>query len=122
MIDNCCIDLTKEFLHIAKIMARKSSGKLRLISYRLDKVTRRHFIELRGEKIREDIEYYGEGSVKNTTSYFLPEFLFFINEVKSDCPNSYTAGMNLLYKIGNKVFEDEILDNWNRIFQFYLGP
>ncbi|HAE36760.1 TPA: hypothetical protein DCX66_03670 [Candidatus Nomurabacteria bacterium] len=115
------INFTREFLQIARIMAQKSGGKLKIKSYHLNEKLR-HFVELNGEKIREDIEYYGEGSVKNKTSYFLPEFLFFINEMRNDSPNSYKEGMALLYKIGNKVFEEKILQNWNRIFQFYLGP
>lgn len=120
-------DYTDDFMQIAKVMVQNSRGKLRLAyqeksSSQIYDEEAQHFLKLNGVRVREDIETYGRNSIKDIDGHALPSFLFLIHEIRMDCPDSYYEGMLLLYKVGKKVFRSPILQNWDRIFQHYLGP
>lgn len=116
------IDLTDDFMRIAKVIVENSGGKIRLAfgeksNSLLEDKEVQHFLKLNEKRIGEDIEYYGSVSVKNNIGHALPELYFLIKEIKTDCPLSYTEAISLIQEVGNKIFEGDILVNWNRMFR-----
>jgi len=116
------IDLTNDFMQIAKVIVENSEGKIRLAfgeksnSLFEDKEAQ-HFLKLHEKRIREDIEYYGLISTKDNIGHALPELYFLIKDIRMDCPLSYAKAIYLIQEIGNQIFEEEILINWNRMFK-----
>jgi hypothetical protein len=39
------------------------------------------------------------------------------SKIKFDCPDSYKIGTKMLKKIGNNIFKDKILENWNKLLR-----
>lgn len=114
-------DLTNSFMQIAKVIVKNSNGKIRLAFREKDfsnyqDEEARHFLKLDNNRISKDIELYGHMSVNDKLGHGLPTFLLFLFNIRTDCPNSYIEGCKLLKEIGDNIFEDKILENWDRIF------
>lgn len=113
--------LADNFMLIAKAMVASSSDMLR-VAYRekdksssLDEETG-HFLKLENKRIGQDIEIYISMS-KNFNFYGLPDFFLILTKIKYSCPESYKIGAEMLEKVGNTIFEGEILKNWNLLFK-----
>lgn len=109
------IDLTDNFMRIAKVIAEESQGKIFLEQYKGP--YNHHYLRLQsGEKIGKNIEEYGLLSRTDSLGHGLPYFYFLIHDIKIDCPLSYEKAISLIQEVGNKVFEGDVLINWNRMF------
>ncbi len=56
-------------------------------------------------------------SVKYTVGHALPDFFLVLLKIKYDCPLSYSIGVKMIKKIGNSLFKDQILKNWNNLLK-----
>lgn len=115
-------DLTTDFMRIAEIIVKYSDGKIRLVFREKDYSNHQdeeagHFLKLNDNRISKDIELYGQMSVNDKLGHGLPMFLLVLFNIRTDCPNSYKEGSKLLKEIGDNIFKDKILENWNRIFR-----
>ena len=114
------VNFIVDFMPIARAMVRKSDGKIRLAYQEKNKSNFKdkevgHFLKFNGERIGKDIEFYNAMSIKYTTGHALPDFFLILLKIKYDCPSSYSVGVVMIKKIGNSLFKDQLLENWNNL-------
>lgn len=115
------IKVTKDdFLQIAKTIAEFSEGKIRIAFNEEDDSTAEekeaaHFLKLNDRRIGRDIELYGF-MAKISPKQALPDFFEFLISIKQECPESYEKASIKLKDLGAKVYEGDILNDWNGLF------
>lgn len=115
------VDFSSDFIKIAKVIEQNSDGIIRIahneksFSNEKDSSTGT-FLKLNEKRIGKDLEVYGQMSRTDKLGHGLPEFLLILFNIRIDCPKSYREATPMLKKIVDELFEDKILENWNRLF------
>jgi hypothetical protein len=109
-----------DFMAIAKVMAEKSNGKIRIAHNEKDDSTDKepeaaHFIKLNEKRISRDIELY-RLMISVSEHQALADFIDPILAIKIDCPESFQEAASMLQELGKKVFTDTLLIDWNSLF------
>ena len=109
-----------DFLQIAKTIAEFSNGKIRIAFNEGDDSTESeneaaHFLKLNGKRLGRDVELYGF-MASLSPEQALPDFFGLLFFIKEECPESYKKASVQLKELGSKVYEGDILNEWNRLF------
>ncbi len=113
--------ITKDdFLQLAKIIAEASNGKIRIAFNEQNESTIKdeqaaHFLKLNGKRVGRDMEVYGL-MAKFSQENALVEFLELLVFVKEECLVSYQKASIALKDLGTKVFKEDLLEDWNKLF------
>lgn len=111
-----------DFMPIAYAIVEKSDGRIRLAYKEKDKsrfkdAEVKHFLKFDEERIGKDIEFYSINSIVHTVGHALPDFFILLLKIKYECPQSYSIGVKMIKEIGDNLFKDEILKNWDNLLQ-----
>lgn len=113
--------ITKDdFLDIGKVIAENSGGKIRIAFNEEDdsmqkNVEAAHFLKVKEKRLGRDLELYAfmaEISPEQAPA----DFIDVVIAIKNDYPESYQKASVLLKKLGEKVYEGKILEEWNTLF------
>lgn len=113
-----------ELLKIAELAAKASEGRLRVAAHEqgnseeVDYAGNR-FLKLDGKRLGRDVEMYdfmGSGPVgwEGTLPMVLEEVIL---PLKKELPESYAIASERLKRLGETVYEGDILNSWNGLFE-----
>lgn len=109
-----------DFLRIANTIVEFSSGKVRLAFNESDDSKKEekeaaNFLKLNEKRIGRDMEVYDIMALV-APEQALVDFLELLFSIKKECPQSYEKASAQLKELGSKVYEGDILNDWNGLF------
>lgn len=108
------------FSTLSKVMAKNSEGKLKFVYREEDNSKKKdhessHFLKYKGERLGRDSEVYAFMAIISAEQA-LPDFLEIVISLSVECPDSYRIGFSFMKELGKKVYDEELIQGWNRIF------